>query len=337
MSDTDSRTFMTTGKATVNIRGSSDLGLMPRSLETKCVDAVSSRAWLRRTDGTSSSAVGVPRAAAKVRHRRLKATTGWAALNLAELWEYRELIWFFGWRDLKVRYRQTLLGASWAIIQPLFAMAVLSLFFGRFVKVPSDGIPYPLFSYSGLVPWTFFAGTLALTSNSLLSNPDLLKKIYFPRLTLPISSVITGVVDLFFALIGLLALMVFYGFFPSARAFWLPVFLLVAIAAALGMGLWLSSLNVEFRDVRHVVPFLTQILMFGTPVAYPSSMLHEPWRTLYALNPMVGVVEGIRWSLLGTPTDPSRMLIVSASIAAALLVTGAYWFRRMERTFADIA
>jgi lipopolysaccharide transport system permease protein len=272
-----------------------------------------------------------------MKHRRIEATSGWAALNLAEFWDYRELVWFFGWRDLKVRYRQTLIGASWAIIQPLFAMAVLSLFFGRLAKVPSDGVPYPLFSYAGLVPWTFFAATLAQASNSLVSNPDMLKKIYFPRLTLPVASVLAGLVDLLLALLVLLALMAFYGVVPSMRALWLPAVLLVGVAASLGAGLWLSSLNVEFRDVRYVVPFLTQMLMFATPVAYPSSMLDEFWRPFYAINPMAGVVEGVRWSLLGTPTHPGSMLIVSGLVATGLLVSGAYWFRRMERTFADIA
>ena len=267
---------------------------------------------------------------------RIEPTTGWVALKLDELWEYRELLYFFVWRDIKVRYKQTIMGVAWAIIQPIFTMVIFSLFFGRLAKVPSDGIPYPIFSYAALVPWTFFANALNQASNSLVANANMVKKIYFPRLTMPLATVFAGVVDFVLAFVVLLGMMLFYGFAPTLNILWLPLFLLLALITSLGVGLWLSAMNVQFRDVRYTIPFLTQAWLFATPIAYPSSLLSEPWRTLYGLNPMVGVVEGFRWALLGADTAPGPIIIVSSFVALALLVSGAFYFRRMEKTFADV-
>jgi lipopolysaccharide transport system permease protein len=267
---------------------------------------------------------------------QVRPSRGWASLNLRELWAYRELLYFLTWRDIKVRYRQTILGAAWAIIQPFFTMVVFSLFFGKLARIPSDGVPYPIFSYAALVPWTFFAHGLTQSSQSLVGSANLIRKVYFPRLVVPISSILSGVVDFVLAFIVLLGMMLYYGLVPSIKILALPPLLLLALVTSLGVGLWLSALNVEFRDVRYVVPFLVQFWLFSTPVAYPSSLLQEPWRTLYGVNPMVGVVEGFRWALLGTDTAPGRIIAMSVVVAATLLVGGAFYFRRMERTFADI-
>ncbi len=266
----------------------------------------------------------------------VKPSKGWISLKLKELWEYRELLYFMAWRDIKVRYKQTVLGAAWAIIQPFFTMVVFSLFFGRLAKVPSDGIPYPIFAYAALVPWTFFANGLNQSSNSLVGSANLIKKVYFPRLVVPISSVISGVFDFILAFMVLLGMMLYYGIFPTLKIVWLPFLLLLTLITSLGVGLWLSALNVHFRDVRYTVPFLTQFWLFATPIAYPSSLLSEPWRTLYGVNPMVGVVEGFRWALLGTDTAPGPIIIVSTVVAFALLVGGAFYFRRLEKSFADV-
>jgi lipopolysaccharide transport system permease protein len=266
----------------------------------------------------------------------IRPKRGWQPLDLKELWQYRELMYFLSWRDIKVRYKQTALGAAWAVIQPLMTMVVFSIFFGLLAKMPSDGIPYPLFAYAALVPWTFFANSLTQASNSLLQNPNMLKKIYFPRLVMPISSVMSVAVDFVFAFIVLIAMMLFYGILPTVNIVWLPFLLLLALVTAMGVGLWLSAVNVQYRDVRYVIPFLIQIWLFATPVAYPSSLLSEPWRTLYGLNPMVGVVEGFRWALLGTETAPGTAVLVSSFMAGMLLVSGTFYFRRMEKTFADI-
>ena len=266
----------------------------------------------------------------------IKPAKGWVSLKLHDLWEYRELLYFLTWRDIKVRYKQTALGAAWAIIQPFFTMVVFSLFFGRLGKIPSDGIPYPLFAYSALVPWIFFANGLSQSSNSLVGSSHLITKVYFPRLVIPISSVVSGVVDFVLAFIVLLGMMVFHGIVPTSNIVFLPFLLLLAFIAALGVGMWLSALNVQFRDVRYVIPFLTQIWLFATPIAYPSSLLSEPWRTIYGINPMVGVVEGFRWALLGTDTAPGPMIVVSSLTALAILVGGTFYFRRMEKTFADV-
>jgi lipopolysaccharide transport system permease protein len=267
---------------------------------------------------------------------RIERSQGWVALQLKELWAYRELLYFLIWRDVKVRYKQTALGVAWAIIQPVFTMVVFSLFFGRLAKMPSDGIPYPLFSYAALVPWTFFAQGLTLASNSLVGSANLIKKVYFPRLSVPIAAVTSGLIDFSIAFIVLLGMMLYYGIVPTINVIWLPFLLLLTLMTSLGVSLWLSALNVQFRDVRYILPFLTQLWLFATPIAYPSSLLSEPWRTLYSINPMVGVVEGFRWALLGAKTAPGPMLIVSTLAALALLVGGAFYFRRLEKTFADV-
>ena len=266
----------------------------------------------------------------------IRPSKGWVSLRLNELFEYRELLFFLVWRDIKVRYKQTALGASWAIIQPFFTMVVFSLFFGKLAKMPSDGVPYPIFSFAALVPWTFFATSLTNSSNSLVGSSNLIKKVYFPRLAIPIATVLSGLVDFAIAFAMLIGMMLWYGVSVTANVLWLPLFLLLALVTALGVGLWLSALNVQYRDVKYVVPFLTQFWLFATPVAYPSSLLAGKWRAVYALNPMVGVVEGFRWSLLGTKTNIGPVLFVSSMTAVVLLVAGAFYFRRMERTFADV-
>lgn len=267
---------------------------------------------------------------------RRKPLKGWALPKLGELWEYRELLFFFVWRDIKVRYKQTILGAAWAIIQPFFTMVVFSLFFGRLAQVPSDGLPYPIFSYAALVPWTFFATALTQASNSLVANSNMVKKIYFPRLTLPVATVFAGIVDFLLAFIVLLGMMWYYGVTPTINIIWVPLFLLLAMVVSLGISLWLSAMNTQFRDVHYTIPFITQAWLFMTPIAYPSSLLSEPWHTLYGLNPMAGVVEGFRWALLGSNTPPGPMTAVSAVVAVILFIGGAFYFRRMEQSFADV-
>jgi lipopolysaccharide transport system permease protein len=262
---------------------------------------------------------------------------GWVSLKLKELWNYRELLGFLVWRDIKVRYKQTALGAAWAILQPMFAMLVFSVFFGRLAKIPSDGIPYPVFAYAGLVPWTFFAQGLAQSSDSLVGSSNLIKKVYFPRLVIPVATVTAGLVDFSLSFSVLLILMLINGIVPPlANLVFLPLFLALIVITSLGCGLWLSAMNVKFRDVKYTVPFLVQFWMFATPIVYPSSLLKDPmWRTIYGLNPMVGVVEGFRWALLGMKTAPGPMVFVSAAMAVLILVGGAFYFRRMEKTFAD--
>lgn len=267
---------------------------------------------------------------------RVEPSRGWVSLRFRELWEFRELLYFLIWRDIKVRYKQTVLGASWAIINPFFTMVVFSLFFGKLAKMPSDGMPYPIFSYAALVPWAFFANGLNQASNSLVGGSNLIKKVYFPRLIMPIASVLGGFVDFILAFIMLVGMMLYYGMMPTINVVWLPFYLILAFITSLGVSLWLSAMYVQFRDVRHVIPFLTQIWLFATPIVYPSSLLSEPWRTIYGINPMVGVVEGFRWALLGTKTAPGPMVIVSTLVAIALLISGAFYFRRMEKTFADV-
>lgn len=267
----------------------------------------------------------------------VKPTVGWARLRLGELWEFRELVFFFIWRDVKVRYKQTVLGAAWAIIQPLFTMLIFSIFFGRLANMPSDGLPYPLFALAGLVPWMFFMNGLSHGANSLVENEKLLKKVFFPRLVVPIASVLAGLVDFAIASVLLLLAMAYYQIVPSIQVVFLPLFVLLSAVAATGVALWLSALNVQFRDVRYVVPFLAQVWMFATPIAYPSSLLSESWQLVYALNPMVGVVEGFRWSLLNAGEPPWGVFIISWLVSLTWLVSGAFFFRRVERNFADIA
>ena len=266
----------------------------------------------------------------------IKPSHGWVSLKLRELWEYRGLLYFFTWRNIKIRYKQTVLGAAWAIIQPFFTMVIFSIFFGKLAKVPSDGIPYPIFAYAALVPWHFFANGITQSSSSMVTSGNLIKKVYFPRMIVPLSAVLSGAVDFVLAFVVLVAMMVFYGIYPTANVVWLPLLLLLAFVASLGVGFWFSALNVQFRDVRHATPFIVQFWLFATPIAYASSLLEGPLRTVYAINPMVGVVEGFRWALLGTETAPGPMIIVSSLVAVALLIGGAFYFRRLERTFADV-
>jgi lipopolysaccharide transport system permease protein len=266
---------------------------------------------------------------------RVERSHGRPKLRLHELWAYRELLYFLTWRDVKVRYKQTAFGVAWAILQPLLAMLVFTVFFGHLAKVGSEGLPYALFSYSGLVLWSFFANGLTQSSNSLVASSNLITKIYFPRLVVPLGAVVAGVVDLVLALGVLAILMGVYGVAPPLTAPLVPLFVLIAACTVLGVGFWLSALNVKYRDVRYVVPFLSQLWLFATPIAYPSSLLHEPWSTVYGLNPMVGAIDGFRWSLLGAP-PPGWSVAVSTVTAAVLLVSGLYYFRRMERSFADI-
>lgn len=270
----------------------------------------------------------------------IKPRSGFVPLDVAEVWRYRDLLYFLIWRDIKVRYKQTLLGAAWAVLQPLTTMVVFFFVFRVVAGVESDGVPYQVFAFAGLVPWTFFATGLSMSANSLVGSQNLIKKVYFPRIVIPLATVLAGVVDFAIAFVVLLALMLWFGVQPTLAIVWLPAFLLLALITALGVGLWLSALNVQFRDVRYTIPFLTQLWLFATPVGYSTqdaaAKLVEPWSTLYALNPMLGVVEGFRWALLGTETRPGTMVWLSAAAALAVLVSGAYVFRRMEKSFADL-
>jgi lipopolysaccharide transport system permease protein len=266
----------------------------------------------------------------------IEPSKGWVSLRLGALWRFRELLYFLIWRDVKVRYKQTLLGAAWAILQPLLTMIVFSIFFGKLARMPSDGVPYPLFAYVALVPWTFFANGLTLSSNSLVSNQTLLRKVYFPRLVIPVSAVASGLLDFAIAFVVLLGLAARYGVTPTANMLWLPVLVLLALVTALGVGLWFAALNVLYRDIQYIVPFLVQVWLYATPIVYPSSLVPERWRTLYAINPMVGVVEGFRWTLLGTGAAPGPMILVSATAALATLIGGLFFFRRMEKSFSDV-
>jgi lipopolysaccharide transport system permease protein len=256
--------------------------------------------------------------------------------QLRDLWAYRELLYFLAWRDFKVRYKQTVLGAAWAVIQPFFTMVVFSIFFGYLAKMPSDGIPYPVFAYAGLLPWSLFAHALTESSNSLVNNQSLITKVYFPRLIVPIAPLFVGLVDFGIALVVLFGMILFYKIVPGIAILTVPLIVLLALLSALAVGMWLSALNVEYRDVRYTIPFLTQLWLFATPVAYPSSLLPEPWRSLYGLNPMAGVVEGFRWALLGRTNAPGPLIAVSVAAVLVLLIGGLWYFTRMERTFADI-
>ena len=286
--------------------------------------------------GVTTIALPDPHELEKVAVHRIEASSGWVSLGLRELWDYRELIYFFIWRDIKVRYKQTILGGAWAILQPLLTMVLFSLFFGRLAKVPSDSVPYPIFTFTALVPWTFFANGVTQSSTSLVTGSNLVKKVYFPRLAFPISKVLAGVVDFVLAFAMLIVLMPYYGIKPTSHVVWLPFFLLMALTTSLGVSMWLSAMHVQFRDVQYAVPFMVQAWMFATPIAYPSSLLHEPWRTIYGINPMVGVVEGFRWALLGTKTAPGPIVLVSFLASIILLVSGTFYFRRLEKTFADV-
>ena len=264
----------------------------------------------------------------------IEPSRGWVSLQLRHVWEFRELLNFLVWRDIKVRYKQTMLGAAWAILQPLFTMVVFSFFFGRLARMPSDGLPYPIFAYAALVPWNFFANGLTGAADSLVGSANLIKKVYFPRLVVPMAAVLSGVVDFILAFTVLLGMMAYFHLWPTMKVVFLPAFFLLAFTTSLGVGLWLSAMNVRYRDVRHTLNFLIQAWLFCTPIAYPSSLLSEPWRSLYGLNPMAGVVEGFRWALLGAPA-PGGLIWISVLASLAVLVSGAFYFRRMEKKFAD--
>lgn len=274
----------------------------------------------------------------------LRPSRGWNALKLQDVWHYRELVYFLIWRDIKVRYKQTALGAAWAIIQPFFTMVVFTIFFGRLAGVPSDGVPYPIFSFTGLLPWGLFSKALSDAGRSMIANRSMITKVYFPRLVIPLASVLSGLVDFAIGFAVLIGMILYYNYIPgsdtqitpTASVLTLPLFILLSLVTALGVGLWLSALNVMYRDINYIIPFLTQFWLFVTPIAYPSSLVPEQWRWLYALNPMTGVVEGFRWALLGVDTAPGPMLAVSSTIAILLLITGLFYFRRMERAFADV-
>lgn len=281
------------------------------------------------TDGQSGSEVS------ELPVTLLRPAGGWG-LDLHELWQRRELIYFFAWRDLKVRYKQTALGAIWALLQPLVTMLVFSVFFGHLAKVPSSGIPYPVFTLAALVPWGFFSNSISQAATSLVTNAALLRKIYFPRLSSPIASIAACLIDLAIALALYVVVAACYGYYFGWRALWLPVFLLLAVVASVGVGCWLAAVNVEYRDVRYALPFLVQVWMFITPIAYPSSLVKGPWATVYAINPMVGVVDGFRWATLGVDTPLLRTMPVSVGAAVVSLVLGVVYFRRRERYFADV-
>lgn len=261
--------------------------------------------------------------------------TGWVPLRLKEVWEARELLVFLAWRDLRVRYKQTILGVSWAVVKPVCLMLVFSIFLGWLARIPSDGIPYPVFAYCALLPWMLFAQTLAGVSHSIVANQNLVTKVYFPRLVIPLSSLAVGLVDFAIAAVVLFVMMTYYNIMLGSLVWALPLFLLLALATAVGLGLWCSALEVRYRDVGHALPFLTQLWLFATPVVYPLSLIPEPWRIWYGLNPMASVVEGFRWALLGAGSRPGAMCLVSALTSLIVLVSGLYYFRRTEETFAD--
>jgi len=266
----------------------------------------------------------------------IKPTHGRFWWSLHELWAYRELFYFLTWRDIKVRYKQTVIGVAWVLLQPLLLMVVFSLFFGLVVKIPSDNLPYPIFYFTALLPWNFFAQGLSQASNSVVASSNLITKIYFPRLIIPLSAVLMGLVDFALGFIVLIGMMIYYAIAPTWDVLWLPIFLLLALVTALGAGLWLSALNVQYRDVRNVIPLLTQLWLYASPVIYPSSLLGRKWGLLLGLNPMTGVIEGFRWALLGKGNPPGLMFAISSVVALSLLLSGFLYFRRMERTFADV-
>jgi lipopolysaccharide transport system permease protein len=266
----------------------------------------------------------------------IEPTRGWAVLKLREVWEYRELLYFLVWRDVKVRYKQTALGVAWVVLQPLVATLIFTVVFGNLAKIPSGDLPYPLFAFAALLPWNYFAGALTRAGTSLVSNANLITKIYFPRLIISLAGVINGLVDFGISLIVLVALMIYYGVVPNAAVLLLPFFLLMAIGTALGVSLWLAALGVQYRDVNYLLPFLAQVWMYATPVVYPASLFPERWRPLLGLNPMAGVVEGFRWALTGSGDAPGPLLLISVGIIVVLLVSGLVFFRNTERTFADV-
>lgn len=267
----------------------------------------------------------------------VQPSRGWAGVNLRELWRYRELIYFLIWRDIKVRYKQTLLGAAWAILKPFFSMIVFSVIFGSLARIPTDEVPPPLFYFAGLLPWVFFQDGITKASNSLVSGRNLITKVYFPRLAIPLSSVVAGLVDFCLAFLVLLGMMVFYGYRPTQAIWTLPLFMLLALATALGGGLWLAALNVAYRDIGYVTPFIVQAWLYASPVVYSATLITgDLWQVVYGLNPMAGVVQGFRWAILGVGQPPTSSLLASIAVALSLLISGVLYFRRMERTFADV-
>jgi lipopolysaccharide transport system permease protein len=265
----------------------------------------------------------------------IRPTDGWIPIDLKELWDYRELLLTFISRDIKVRYKQTALGAAWAVVQPLFMMVVFTLAFGKLAKIPSDGLPYPLFSYVALLPWMLFSEGIARSTRSMIANSHIMTKAYFPRLILPISGVLSPIIDFLIAFVILLGMMLYYGFVPTINVLFLPAFIVLGIATSLGVGLWFSALNVQYRDFQYTVPFLIQLWLFASPVVYPSSLLPEPYNLLFGLNPMAGVIEGFRWAMLGT-APPSILTLISVLVVLIILVSGALYFRRVESIFADV-
>ncbi len=265
----------------------------------------------------------------------IEPVRGWVSINFRELWEYRELLYFLIWRDVKVRYKQTFLGGIWAILQPFLTMVVFSVIFGYLAKVPSEGLPYPIFTYAALLPWQLFAHSVTESGNSLVLNQQLVTKVYFPRFVIPLASILAGLVDFGIGFIVLIIMMLFYGITPTIAIIFLPLLIVLVVATASAIGLWLSALNVQYRDVRYIIPFIVQFWFFITPIAYPTSLIPDRWRVLYSINPMVGVVEGFRWALLGSGTAISPLIAISVLVIFILLVGGLYYFRRMENTFSD--
>jgi lipopolysaccharide transport system permease protein len=266
---------------------------------------------------------------------RIEPQRGWLELRLREVWDYRELLYFFVWRDVKIRYKQTAIGIAWVVLQPLLTMGVFTLFFGRLAKLPSEGLPYPVFYFAALVPWMYFSYALQSATNVVVENQRVITKVYFPRLVLPFSAVLSGLVDFAIGFVVLAMLTFAYGIRPTLAALWLPLLLLLAILTALGVGLWMSALNALYRDVRYVMPFVVQFWMFASPVAYPSTLVPERWRWLYGLNPMTGVIDGFRWALTGHGQPPGAVMLASAAMVALVLIGGLFFFQRMESTVAD--
>ena len=266
----------------------------------------------------------------------LEPPRGWLNLRISELWEFRELLYFLTWRDIKVRYKQTLLGIVWAIIQPLMTMVIFSVVFGKLAKLPSEGMPYPIFAYTALLPWQLFSRALSDAASSVVSNQHMITKIYFPRIFLPTSSIISGLIDFSIAFLILLGMMFYYKITLSWNILFLPLFLLLAVINAMAVGMWLSALNVRYRDVKYITPFLLQVWLYATPIAYSTTLIPEEWRVLYSLNPMVGVVNGFRWALLGQSFEASSLFAVSIGVVVVFFFSGLFYFQRMEQTFADL-
>ncbi len=282
-----------------------------------------------------SSAV-IARPAGPRRSVEIRPTRGWGSLDLAELWRFRELLYVLIVRELKIRYKQAAIGVGWAIIQPILAVLIFTVIFGQFAKIDTGGTPYAVFAFAAVLPWTYFAEAVRRASTGLVSDADLIRKVYFPRLIVPFAMVSAPLVDFMTGLVVLLALCAWYGITPTPAFLLLPIFVLVAQALALSIGLWLGPFSVRFRDVIHALPFVVQVWLYASPVAYPASIVPERWRLLYSLNPMVGVIEGFRWALLGTAQPDFRAMAISAVFITLSLGLGVVYFRKMERSFADV-